>query len=198
MSNFITIHGIDGVGKTTAAVTVASAMHHENGATYTYEKLLEVEPSFLAQERRIKEELADDQEESTLQKSTRSKLAQSVVIREALDNGISVVRDRWYVDVLASNSFLGEDVSSAPEILKPDLAVVLLCNEQERMRRIHNRANPTEDDLIPKVQGSRAYYFENFLLEHTQSLCSNFMTLETANNQPASIADKIMKGLHGE
>lgn len=196
-SYFVTVHGIDGVGKTTAAETLASMMRQENDNTYTYAQLLETEPSFLTQERELREELVGDTDDtSVFQKSVYSKLAQSAIVREALNQDMSVVRDRWYIDVLAANSYKGGSVSIDAEVLVPDLSVILVCNEEERMRRIHDRSDPTEDDLIPKVPGTRAHYFENFLLKHTQDLCGNFMILDTTEVCPTEIANRIIGELH--
>jgi broad-specificity NMP kinase len=83
--NFVTIHGIDGVGKTSVATGLARTLDGQSQPAIYYDDLAEKVKCT-----RIGSEIFD------------KKLVQSAIIARALTEGQTVTRDRWLIDVFAS------------------------------------------------------------------------------------------------
>lgn len=183
MSLFLTVHGIDGTGKTTIANQLPKALGRILGDVRSFYEL-EIP------------ELEDDTVcLSSSEKSLQKKVAQSEIVRHALLGQISIIKDRWTIDVAASNSFQGglHGEPLAPDILKPDVSILLTCGEAERMRRIHARANPTPEDLIPKEPGTRAMFLEEYMKANMPLYCDKVMAIDTTYGSPGVIVEQVLE-----
>jgi len=181
MSNpsFITIHGIDGTGKTSAARNVAHILTNHNMAAINYDDITdEVIPSPL-------------ESDSTLAK----KISQSALIASYLVDGTSIVRDRWLIDVHADRGFKGASVATPQGIITPDYSFVLTCDDSVRMQRVLERGNPTEEDLIPNREGTRAHYFEQYLLHRIGEFARLAIIIDTTELSQDEVAETITNHL---
>ena len=179
-ANFVTIHGIDGTGKSTIANQLAELLNAQGHLAVFYDNLVK--------------EIGDLP--NTGGGLFDGKIQQSGIISRALADGQTVSRDRWLIDIFASETFKGEQLSLVPkEILRPDLSVILLCEESVRQSRIRLRSNPTIDDLTPKVEGTRPDYFEKYLLKHIANFAACSLVLDTTHNDPKQATAKIIAEL---
>lgn len=179
-ASFITIHGIDGTGKTSAAHNVAQALSHYNAPAINYDDI-------------TAEVIADpSQPDNALAK----KLSQSALITQYIESGYSVIRDRWLIDIHADRGFRGNTVATPSGILTPDYSFVLTCEDSVRMQRVLARGNPTEQDLIPNLEGTRAHYFEQYLLHRIGEFARHAMVIDTTELSQNEVADTITNHLH--
>lgn len=192
---FITVHGIDGTGKTTlvrAIEDVIRARGQNSGA----EHLASQESPW----QRCKDEFSDISLSERIFYKLGSKAAQAALVETRLALGETIVKDRWVIDVLADETHKG---AVAPErvfstILRPDLAVLLVCDESTRTSRIASRGDATPDDLIPCVPGERAYYFQQYLADHMAFSAEDNMQLDSTKMHPAHLAGLVMERVYGQ
>ena len=175
---FVTFHGIDGVGKTSTTAALANILNGHGYPATTFDSLEEQEP------------VVDLPATSSIDDSSLlKKMQQSALVAGACAGGMSVVRDRWLIDVYADRSHRGILLPSPPEqIMRPDLSFILTCDEQHRQDRIAQRENPTPDDLIPKTSGSRPERFENYLLSHVDEFAARSVVIDTTNISVTAVA----------
>jgi thymidylate kinase len=177
---FITFHGIDGTGKTSV---VAGLVERLAGGGV---------PSFNARDCSINSE--NNSTESNIHPDILRKILQSQAIRSEINAGRIALRDRWLIDTYADKTHAGIVLPTPPEeILVPDLSVILRCNDKIRLRRTSLRENPTEDDLVLNSVGTRAYYFENYLLNNIGRFASRSLVIDTTYNSPEETVSEIME-----
>jgi len=178
-ASFVTIHGIDGTGKTSAARNVAHMLSRHNIPAINYDDI-------------TAEVVADPLQPDT---ALAKKLSQSALITQYLESGHSVVRDRWLIDIHADRGFAGNAVAAPSGILTPDYSFVLTCEDSVRMQRVLARGNPTEQDLIPNVEGTRAHYFEQYLLRRIGEFARLAITIDTTELSQDEVAETITNHL---
>lgn len=192
-AKFITIHGIDGVGKTTLVDAVNNNLRAV-GRDIASESLdLSKSPW-----RNCREQFEKVSISERLFYKLGSKAADGNLIIERLENGITTVKDRWIIDVLADETHKGV---VAPDniylsIVRPHLAVLLLCDEDTRMDRVQSRLEITEDDLVPCIPGERAHYFQRYLLDNLAASAEDCMILDTTDIPPEKLAESVMERIH--
>jgi thymidylate kinase len=183
---FITIHGIDGTGKTTTAELLRNGLG-ELGIRVAHwnivKNLLEPVPNSRA----------------SLAAGIGKKVSESRIVLDLMEKGMTLARDRWAIDVMADHAFAGTpmrgceaSLATNPELLLPDFSVILVCKENERMRRINLRGNPSEEDLIPNTPGSRACFFQEYLLANIAEHSENSMVIDTTGITPEDTTGMIM------
>lgn len=184
--NFFSIHGIDGVGKTTITELLAEQMSRENVNASSWDLFAtRAELDTLPSSR------------GDFAASIAKKAIESEAIRLALEQGETVVKDRWVIDVLAAHAYKGTlagiDPTMISRLLKPDFSVVLTCQEQQRMARVHSRANPTDEDLIPRVPGTRAYFFQDYLLGKVADFSRDHVVIDTTEKDQVQVVTEILE-----
>lgn len=192
-AKFITVHGIDGTGKTTLVGAIERGL---------YTRGLDVAPEGLIQVgnpwRALRDEFADITPNERLFYKLGSKVADGQLISEQLASGTNTVKDRWVVDVLADETHKGVVAPKMifPSILMPDIAVLLVCDEDERMARVTARPDASEDDLIPCAPGQRAYYFQNYLLDHIAASAVDSIQLDSTETSPEALAQLVLERVY--
>jgi thymidylate kinase len=186
---FITIHGIDGTGKTTTAELLGAGLD-ESGIRIAPWKVVRDKLGPVPNSR------------ASLAAGIGKKVSESTVVSGLMEQGMTLVRDRWAIDVMADHAFAGTpmrgceaSLATNPELLLPDFSVILVCKEDERMRRINLRGNPSEEDLIPNMPGSRAYFFQQYLLANIDKYSGNNMVIDTTDITPEDATGMIMRKL---
>lgn len=185
---FVTIHGIDAVGKTTTAKNVAELLRLEGADMLDWRSF--------ARESGL-EGLVSNHDD--FEASIAKKALESDALYCAVEQGRSVVKDRWVLDVMASHAYKGTLVSVDPatmsRLLQPDFSVILTCAEEERMVRVFARGNPTEDDLVPRTLGTRAHFFQEYLLDNVGHYSRRSAVVDTTNRYPYEIAQEVVDRL---
>lgn len=187
---FITIHGIDGTGKTTTAELLVDGLDELDAIVVArwniVKNLLEPVPN----------------SRSSLAAGISKKVSESKIVSDLMEQGKTLARDRWVIDVMADHAFAGKpmrdgevSLGANPELLLPNLSVILVCRENERMRRINSRGNPSKEDLIPNMPGSRAYFFQEYLLNNIAEYSRNSMVIDTTDITPEDTTGMIMRKL---
>lgn len=136
---FIVLEALDGVGKTTAARSLAAEL---GGVAMNTpgDELREVSGAVLSG-------LGEHQEARCLFYAA-SVLARGAAARRAVGAGIPVVMDRYWLSTISYARARGvtapcEDVESL--VVAPDLTVLLVLDESERRRRLTGRGLTTAD-----------------------------------------------------
>ena len=182
---FLTFHDIDGFSKTTIVDQTVASLAADGQPVISWNNYAE-KYGFIFPSKR-----------GDFAASVEKKRLESRAILGALSSGLTIVKDRWYIDVLASHTFASDAQPIDPEgILKPDLSVILVCDEKVRMNdRILVRANPTPEDLIPNSAGTRAGFFEDYLLNCIAGLSRKHLIIDTTNITPTDVAEIVRKNI---
>lgn len=192
---FITTHGIDGTGKSTLAAHLRDVLVTRGIDAVLYSEIVQtIENPFQAHKPQFNKLSPSAKQFYSL----GSKAVESEIIRNQTALGVHVIKDRWAIDVLADNAHKGaDDVSNVAfnTLLKPNLSVVLTCEEAVRMQRIHTRSDPTPEDLIPNTDGTRAHFFQNFLLTHIESSADVSLVLDSTSLSLTSASDAILNAI---
>ena len=191
---FVTIHGIDGTGKTTAAYEVTQRMRQRGSQSETVASLEDIYgaeyslPTSLFIPHTLNE------------MSLLKRIRQTEMVRRANAVGITVLRDRWLIDTYADSAHRRIVLPEVPtdSILQPNLSVILLCDENVRQQRIAARGNPSPEDLIPKEAGTRAKFFEEYLLRNIGAFAARTMIIDTTDLMPTQVAEKVLFGITEE
>ncbi len=195
---FISIHGIDGTGKTTASENVAESLKLHGQAAVNYDNYKEIEANRFSQ----KKENAD--KNGTLEERViaylESTMYHSDRITELLDKGYHVVKSRYLDDVIAHFTHLGYPKAKLQKLLKkfpmvqPDLKVVLTLDEEKRHERIAYRGVLDERDTQKKEEGTRLQYFEDYLLEAAQKAPEgSVLKIDTGKLNASEVARQIIE-----
>lgn len=195
---FITIHGIDGVGKTTVTRLTAQLLksHGVSVVNYDeYEKTL-VDNPFSVAKRRVLVETPNSAQFAFYLGST---LFHSARISSLLESGHTVVKSRFIDDVLAHHAHLGvqnvAEIARLLPIVVPDFkALLTLQNETVRRQRIISRGVFDEKDLEIRQEGSRLDFFEKYLLKYISDFSSKEkpIVIDTGTIGAEDVASQIV------
>ncbi len=193
---FIVLYGIDGTGKTTTAQSLTSRYNELHLPVINYD---EYEKTLSPAYRQIKKIVkTQGSPEEQLAFTLASSIYHSHQISQLVESGYTVIKSRYLLDVAAHHSHLGaknvEQIISLFPFFAPSLQVILLCDELTRQSRIAARGEKNEKDLIKKEPGTRADYFEKYLLEHAQNthVFSQVKRIDTTNSTPTEVAEQIV------
>jgi thymidylate kinase len=166
---FITIHGIDGTGKTSSTRMVVEGLNALDERAINYDDHKDKLSNPYSE---IKKEVdKHGSVEERLSVYLESMMFHSAEIDSLLAQGFHVVKSRYLDDIRAHFSFLGITPEKMKELVEkfplvqPDLKVILLLEETERRRRINIRGILDDKDLEERKEGSRLDFFENYLRE---------------------------------
>jgi thymidylate kinase len=195
--SFITIHGIDGTGKSTTVSMVASLLVARGVATINYD-VYESEHTnpFSPAKKGV---LATTTPEAQFAFYIGSTLYHSQTISELVAQGTCVVKTRYLDDVLAHHAHLGvanvREIAALLPIKTADLMVVLTLPETVRRARILKRGELDVKDKEVRQAGSRLDFFERFLLESAGLLQSSKRSLiiDTSTTPPERVARMIVE-----
>ncbi len=197
---FITVHGIDGTGKTTTTDMLVHALDSGNIKAVNYD-LYELEklenPFSQAKERVLREATPSAQ----LAYYLGSTLYHSDKIEKLLHEGYSVVKSRYIDDVLAHHAELGvenvREIARLFPIVQPDLRVILTINEEVRRERIVKRGEFDIKDREIRIPGSRLDFFENYLLDISSKLIKigKAIKIDTTHLDPQQVSQHIIDHL---
>lgn len=164
---FVTIHGIDGTGKSETVKVLAQILASRGVKTIDYDayKIGDVDNPFEPIKKWVE---AKASVSAQFDFYVASMAYHSKVIARFLTEGRVVVRSRYIEDVIAQYMYLGvpyvrESVESAG-LLQQDLQVVLILPEEIRRERIMQRGEVDVKDREMNTPGSRLDFFERMLL----------------------------------
>lgn len=166
---FITVHGIDGTGKTTTTTGVVEKMKKSGMSAINYDDFKETLDNPHARNKTEIKETGTLEEKLAIY--LESMMYHSDQIEELLAKGYHVVKSRYLDDIKAHFSHLGVDQGKLGELeskfpmVQPDLKVVLVVDEEERRKRIQDRGVLNERDQESKKTDSRLGFFEDYLLK---------------------------------
>lgn len=197
MGEFITVHGIDGTGKTTTTKKVVDVLNQSGEKAVNYDEYKEgVENPHTDKKEEAKESGAlDDQLAAYLE----SMMYHSTQIEKLLAQGYHVVKSRYLDDIKAHFSHLGIAEEKLIELgekfpmVQPDLKVILLLEESERRRRLDDRGVLNERDSEPKNPNTRLGYFEDYLLRASEEApADSVLHVDTGTLDATQVAKKII------
>ena len=194
--SFITVHGIDGTGKSTTVSKLATSLAALGVATINYD-VYETEHTnpFSPAKKGV---LAATTPEAQFAYYLGSTLYHSQTISRLVAQGACVVKTRYLDDVLAHHAQLGvanvRKIATLFPIKLPDLMVVLTLPEAVRRARIRVRGELDAKDKEVRQEGSRLDFFEHFLLESAGLLSSSkrSLVIDTSATPPEQVAQIIV------
>lgn len=191
----ITVHGIDGTGKSETARAVSAEALARGVRVINYDEHEAREKNPHTERKRGVDKSGSLEERLAAHLS--STLYHSENIEQLLANGYHVVKSRYLDDVMAHFSHLGVSqerinfiVQKFP-IVQPDLKVILTLDEVARMERMRKRSFVTDQDIEAKVSGSRALFFEDYI-KQAISRSSDSLSLDTGAMDSRAIAKVIV------
>lgn len=194
---FVTIHGIDGTGKTSTTQKVVEGLGDigERAINYDIHKETGFNPFS-----DIKNEV--DKHGSIEERLTvylESMMYHSTEIDSLIQQGFHVIKSRYLDDIKANFSYLGISPEKVKELekrfpmIQPDLKVILLLEETERRRRINIRGISDDRDLEERKPGSRLDFFENYLIEAVKGArAGSALFIDTGSLNCNEVAKKII------
>jgi thymidylate kinase len=192
-SPYITIHGPDGVGKTTVGRGVATKLVNRGYATEFFDDWRErngwVNPYSLT---KLNAEFGTDLSVIALQAAKTA--LDSLVINELTTSGITIVKDRGVIDVRADLIYRGLDPSElrGPLMREPDLAVLLTVSEEVRHRRLNTKNDIQPQDYEPNLPGNRMYDMNQSILDQLENRPpESQLILSTDNLSIREVVDEI-------
>lgn len=197
---FITVHGIDGTGKTTTTEAITKSLEDLGVTTINYDVFEQsrINNPFSIAKKRVVLETSPSAQFAFFLGST---LYHSDQISNLLESGFSVVKSRYLDDVLAQHAYLGvEDthgISRGFPIRKPGLKILLTLNEEERRKRISKRGIIDEKDADVRDGSSRLDFFEGYLLAVMEKDEHDLVTMkiDTLYLNPQQIASLAIENL---
>lgn len=199
---FVTIHGIDGTGKTTTAIEVTKKLSDSGIGTINYDDYKEKINNPHTQ---IKKEIDESGTlEERLAVYLESMMYHSEQIDLLLSKGFHVVKSRYLDDIKAHFSHLGlsqekiKELENKFPVVQPDLKVILLLEETERRKRINSRGALNSRDLEEKKPNTRLGFFEDYLLNATREAPPNsILHIDTnaldVNEVVKKVIDRLIK-----
>ena len=128
-------------------------------------------------------------------------LYHSSVIEHLIAESNAVVRSRYVDDVIAHHAHLDvpyvQQIARLFPILQPDLRVVLTLPEEVRRQRVAYRGKIDSRDEDVKVAGSRADFFERFLVYTAHQLLDSgkALIIDTSIRSPYEVVECIVDHL---
>jgi thymidylate kinase len=182
---FISIEGIDGVGKTTSATLLANAKN------YAYEQKLYGEL----------EEIIDDAKNKGVNEATLhflyllSVANQSDRIRRMLAVGKQIIVDRWIGTQAASHHFYCAQKGLDPlpidynclSILQPSLSFLLKADDNIRRSRMEKRGKLFGNDLKSLQPGA-----QDIFLNTIRKSCPNVIEIDTTTLTQQQVLDSLL------
>lgn len=196
---FVSLHGIDGTGKSTVARSIATLLEAEGKPVINYDEFKDTIPNPHAAEKARAD--AEGSLEERVAAHLTSTMYHSDRIRDLTNQGYHVVKSRYLDDVMAHFSHLGvpaerlRELSSAFPAVQPELKVILTTIETERRRRINARPVIDEQDKEEKIDGSRALYFEDYLRNAAREAPGKFLLLDNTGIDADEVARQIIDRL---
>lgn len=193
---FVTFHGIDGTGKTTSAAEFCDLFASVHGPCINYDLAGESLPNPFRHSKTEVQRTASPS--AQLAFFLGSTLFHSDAISKLAEEGYSIVKSRYLDDVLAHHAHLGvtdvEKIAAQFPIVQPDLKVILVTDEEVRRQRIDFRGIGDERDAEVKTLGSRAQYFEDYLLEQNAELLrlGKALLIDTSDLSPREVGQEVM------
>lgn len=171
---FISIHGIDGTGKTSTAAAVTNHLVTAGIPSINYD----VYKNGIKNPHSDKKKEADQMGtlEDRLAVYLESMMYHSDAIETLLEQGFYVVKSRYLDDICVHFRHLGISQEIMEEFMKkfpmvqPDLKVILQLTETKRRQRINSTREILDaNDLDEKTVDSRAHFFEDYLLKAAEA-----------------------------
>jgi len=164
---YVTIHGPDGVGKTTVGRSVANTLIGRGHATEFFDDWRNENhwnnPFSNAKIRK----LVGENNQSFVALQVAKVAVDSIVITDLINKGITVIKDRGIMDVRADLKYRGFDPADcySPMIREPDFTVLLTVNEEGRYQRLCSKNDLRSHDYQPNLPGHRMYDMNQYLID---------------------------------
>ena len=197
MGEFVSIHGIDGTGKTTTTKELVETLNKSGKKTINYDDYKEdLENPHTTRKKEARDSgILEDELAAYLE----SMMYHSDQIEELLSQGYHVVKSRYLDDIKAHFSHLGiekeklEELEAKFPMVQPDLKVILLLEESKRRERLNDRGVLNERDLEEKNPDTRLGYFEDYLLKTSEeSAKDSVLHVDTGTLDATQVAKKII------
>jgi len=192
--SFVSIYGVDGTGKTTVVNELQKRFFKEKNNFLNFDQFEDKKlnnPYVLSKKSVIKY----GSENSQFFHYIGSNIFQGDIISRFKEDGKFVVKSRWFLDIFAAFSYRGldfiEDLKTKIPFLIPDVSVLLVVDEIERISRIRNRKTNNLDDFDLEKVNYKKEYLRQSLKEKIYNE-KNFLEIDTTNKNPGEIADIIL------
>jgi thymidylate kinase len=176
-AKFITIHGIDDVGKKSLISFVKAEMLRQDIDYLSWEHNKPDTPW------RVDEmTFADLPSNERLIFNLGLLAADGQVIADRLADRQSTLRAGWMLDLLAAESVEGNQASL--DLLsfaqKPDLAVLLDCSEKDRLERLAIGGDLITEQLSLQATDKRPHHIQNYLQEYLDCSATDCLQIDTS------------------
>jgi thymidylate kinase len=178
---YVTIHGPDGVGKTTTGRGVTTTLI-ENGFKAVFFDDWRADEGWVnpfASE--ILKNTIDGRSEGFIALQAAKVAMDSIIISDLTNSGTTVVKDRGLLDVRADLQHRGLDSKkcAGPLIREPDLSFLLTVNESTRLGRLSGKVDVQPIDYQPNTPGNRLFNMTTSLNEQVEQMTDRGLIIAT-------------------
>ena len=197
---FISIHGIDGTGKTTTTQEVVRKLSEDGIPVINYDTHRETINNPHEQAKNKIDRSGSLEEKLAVY--LESMMFHSAEIDRLLSQGFHVVKSRYLDDIKAHFSQLGIPKEKVKEfelkfpMVQPDLKVILILDETERRKRIDMRGILDDRDVEEKTSETRLGFLEDYLFKAAKEApVGSVLHIDTSMNSVNEVVKKIVDHL---